>query len=333
MPSSETFGAAADSGYNLVDSRGCTVETFFSPTMRVVPALGDQKRDKGNAMGLIGEILKTNHHIRRHRPAHRTDLPILRASGLTVRYDSHVALDDVSFELQQGERVAVVGPNGAGKSTLFKVIAGVHSPASGKVHVYGHEPGGHICIAYVPQRSQVDWSFPVNVTDVVMMGRVGRMGLFRHPSARDRANVRQALEVVNLTDLAKRQISELSGGQQQRMFIARALAQEAELMLMDEPLTGLDAKSHEDILDVLDQLRERKVTVMVAMHDLKLAAERFDRVMLLNHRLLGFGRPEEVLNPDSLLAAYGDHLHLWPAADGVLALGDTCCDEGTPYLD
>lgn len=282
-------------------------------------------------MNLIREIRRTDHLIRRHRPPHRTEAPILRANGLTVRYESGSALDQVSFELCAGERVAVVGPNGAGKSTLFKVIAGVLNPTEGHVEVFGHEPGGHICIAYVPQRSQVEWSFPVNVTDVVMMGRVGRMGLFRHPSARDREIVHRALGVVNMSDLAKRQISELSGGQQQRMFIARALAQEAELMLMDEPLTGLDVGAQEGVFGVLEQLRERNVTVMVAMHDLRMASERFDRMMLLNKRLLGFGNPEQVLNSQSLMEAYGGHLHLLPTADGMLAVGDTCCDEGAAY--
>jgi ABC-type Mn2+/Zn2+ transport system ATPase subunit len=250
-----------------------------------------------------------------------------------VRYESGLALDDVSFALEEGERSAVVGPNGAGKSTLFKVIAGVLKPTAGQVHVYGHEPGGHICIAYVPQRSQVDWNFPVNVADVVMMGRVGKIKLFRHPAARDWEIVHRSLNVVNLAHLARRQISQLSGGQQQRMFIARALAQEAGLILMDEPLTGLDVNAQDDILGVLDQLRQQGVTVMVALHDLKLAAERFERVMLLNNRMLGFGSPAQVLNSQRLMEAYGGHLHLLPTADGLLAVGDTCCDEGVPFGD
>ncbi len=279
-------------------------------------------------MNLFRDILKTENLVRRQRRRHRDDMPILRAQSLSVRYESGPALDEVTFELCEAEQVAVVGPNGAGKSTLFKVIAGVLNPTAGRVDVFGYEPGGHICIAYVPQRSQVDWDFPVNVTDVVMMGRVGKMGLFRQPSSRDREIVQQALGVVNMVPLAKRQIRELSGGQQQRMFIARALAQEAELILMDEPFTGLDVSSQEDMFRILNQLRRRSVTVMVAMHDLKVAAERFDRVMLLNHRLLGFGVPERVLNSQNLMEAYGGHLHLLPTPDGTLVLGDTCCDEG-----
>ncbi len=259
---------------------------------------------------------------------HLEDTSILDVSNLFVRFDSRLALDDVSFQLHHGERVAVVGPNGAGKSTLFKAIAGVLKPISGEIKVYGHGPGGHICIAYLSQRSQVDWSFPVTVSDVVMMGRIGKLGLLRWPKHRDWEIVRQALVDVGLEELANRQIGELSGGQQQRMFIARALAQEAELMLMDEPLTGLDIGSQESIFTFLDDLQGRGVTVMVATHDLNLAARRFDRVMLLNQRMLGFGVPEQVFTPEQLMSAYGGHIHLVETDDQLLVVADTCCDEG-----
>jgi manganese/iron transport system ATP-binding protein len=259
---------------------------------------------------------------------HQTQAPALEVLGVTVRYNGVRALDNISFQLTQGERIAVVGPNGAGKSTLFQVIAGVLNPTKGEVKIYGHRPGGHICIAYVPQRSQVDWTFPVNVADVVMMGRIGKLGLFRWPQRRDWDYVHQCLEIVGMADLAERQIGELSGGQQQRVFIARALAQEAELMLMDEPLTGLDVPSQEGIFDILQELRQRNVTVMVATHDLNLAAERFDRLMLLNHRLLGFGQPDQVFTPEQLMEAYGSQMRLIETKDGVIALNDTCCGGG-----
>lgn len=260
------------------------------------------------------------------REQHQLDQPILALSDVSARYNGRFALENLSFELIAGEQVAVVGPNGAGKSTLFKLIAGVLPASSGRVMVYGSQPGGHICIAYVPQRSQVDWSFPVSVADVVMMGRVGKMGLFHRPTRPDWETVHQSLEVVGMGKLAGRQIGELSGGQQQRVFIARALAQEAELMLMDEPLTGLDLPSQEEIFGVLGALRQRGVTVMIATHDLNLAAERFDRVMLLNRRLMGLGRPAEVLTPDKLLAAYGGAMRLIQTETGVVALTDTCCE-------
>lgn len=259
---------------------------------------------------------------------HDLNRPILELKNVTLRFNGTPALDDVSFVLQTGERVAVIGPNGAGKSTLFNVISGVLPPTQGRADIYGHQPGRHICIAYVPQRSQVDWKFPVNVADVVMMGRVRKMGLFRWPKRKDWGFVYNALDLVNMTHLAKRQIGELSGGQQQRAFIARALAQEAELMLMDEPLTGLDVKSQEDIFTILDKLRQRDVTVMVATHDLNLAAEHFDRLMLLNQKIIGFGRANEVFTPDLLSRAYSGSMRLIETPGGTVFINDTCCGGG-----
>jgi manganese/iron transport system ATP-binding protein len=278
-------------------------------------------------MAFFEELHKTTQLLLRQREPHQADAPILRAQHISVLYESGAALENADFELMVGERLAVVGPNGAGKSTLLKVIAGVLQPTSGHLEIYGSEPGSHICIAYVPQRNLVDWNFPVTVADVVMMGRVGQLGLFRNPKPRDWERVQRALQIVRMDDLARRQINQLSGGQQQRMFIARALAQEAELMLMDEPLTGLDINSQDEVFSILDQLKEQAVTVVISLHDLKMAAQRFDRVMLLNKQMLGIGTPQEVLIPEKLVVAYGGHLHLVPTEDGMLALGDTCCDD------
>lgn len=259
---------------------------------------------------------------------HDLSHPILELKEVSVRFNHIVALDNITFQLQKGERVAVIGPNGAGKSTLFNVIAGVLNPAQGQVNVYGEAPGKHICIAYVPQRSQVDWTFPVNVADVVMMGRVRKMGLFRWPKRQDWDHVYRSLALVGMAHLSKRQIGELSGGQQQRVFIARALAQEAELMLMDEPLTGLDVKSQEDIFAVLETLRQHQVTVMVATHDLNLAAEQFDRLMLLNQQMVGFGQADRVFTPELLSRAYSGQIRLIETANGTLVISDTCCGGG-----
>jgi manganese/iron transport system ATP-binding protein len=280
-------------------------------------------------MAFLKELRKSN--FTGQFAVHQQDRPILEVSHLTVRYENLPALDDISFSLRNGERVAVVGPNGAGKSTLFKVIAGVLSPSAGEVCVAGQKPGGHICIAYVPQRSQVDWNFPVSVADVVMMGRVGQLGLLRVPKKADWDFVRTCLDEVDMLDLETRQISELSGGQQQRMFIARALAQQAEIMLMDEPLNGLDVRSQEIILNILDRLRGRGVTVLVATHDMQQAAERFDRVMLLNHRLVSFGSPAEVFSAEHLIEAYGGNLRLADSDVQILALDDTCCNTGEEH--
>ncbi|MGQ9490473.1 MAG: metal ABC transporter ATP-binding protein [Anaerolineae bacterium] len=273
-------------------------------------------------------------NLLRKPEAHRPDAPVVEFQGVTVRYNNgKPALEDVSFALVRGERVAIVGPNGAGKTTLLKTIAGILEPTAGAVNVYGAGAGGHICIGYVPQRSQVDWNFPVTVADVVLMGRIARIGLFRYPGRHDRQLVTESLAQVGMLELADRQIGELSGGQQQRVFIARALAQEAELLLMDEPLTGLDVPAQEAIFNILDQLRARRMTVLVSTHDLQLATERFDRLMLLRRKMIGFGLPAEVLTPDNLRLAYGSHITMIAAPEGMLALGDTCCegDEGHVY--
>ena len=253
---------------------------------------------------------------------HQPNQPILDVQNLTVQYNGRLALEDVTFHLHAGERIAVVGPNGAGKSTLFKVVAGVLQPGAGAVNVFGSRPRGHNCIAYIPQRSQVDWSFPVSVADVVMMGRSAKLGLLNWPHKKDWEYVHHALEIVELSDLAARQIGQLSGGQQQRMFIARALAQEAELMLMDEPLSGLDTPSQEGLLNLLDTLRDQNVTVMVATHDLDQAARHFDRIMLLNHRIITFDLPQNVMNTEYLLQAYGGRLKIATGGDMLL---DDCC--------
>jgi manganese/iron transport system ATP-binding protein len=251
----------------------------------------------------------------------------LQLNDLSIRYGSGTGLEAVSCSFKAGEQVAVVGPNGAGKSTLFKAITGLLRPNSGSLRYFGAPSAPPGLIAYLPQRSQVDWRFPVSVSDVVMMGRVGRVGLFRRPGARDKALVAEALNMVHMGHLAHRQISELSGGQQQRVFLARALAQEARLLLMDEPLNGLDVGSQDVLFQTMSELRERGVTVLVALHDLQLAARHFDQVMLLNRRLVGFGPAGEVFTPSRLLEAYGNHLHLAVTREGILTVADTCCDD------
>ncbi|MFT5197312.1 MAG: manganese/iron transport system ATP-binding protein [Cellvibrionaceae bacterium] len=214
-------------------------------------------------------------------------------------------MQDLSFSLQAGKQVAVVGPNGAGKSTLFKLIVGEIRPTSGRAELYGSNPAEHLCVAYVPQRQSVDWNFPVTVQDVVMMGRTSQIGLFRWAKNHDRDIVQQSLERVNASHLINQQIGELSGGQQQRVFIARALAQEAELLLLDEPLAGLDIPSQEQVFEVLNGVTGSGITTIVATHDLNMAADRFDQIMLLNGRLIALGSPADVLTAEHLVTAYG----------------------------
>jgi ABC-type Mn2+/Zn2+ transport system ATPase subunit len=264
---------------------------------------------------------------------HLENQPILAVEQLSITYNSHTALEDITFHLHPGELVALVGPNGAGKSTLLKAIAGVLAPNRGKVAIFGTGPRGHICIAFIPQRAQVDWHFPVSVADVVMMGRSAKMKPLTWPDKRDWQRVRAALDLVGLSDLRNRQIGQLSGGQQQRMFIARALAQEAELMLMDEPLGGLDLPAQESLLDLMKNLQQQKITIMAAMHDLDLAARHFDRIMLLNRRLIAFGNAQHVLQPYKLVRAYGGSIRLMETPQGLLALEDSCCDGGEGHAN
>jgi manganese/iron transport system ATP-binding protein len=267
----------------------------------------------------------------RHSITHEPGTAILKVEHLGVNYGEVKALEDISFTLEQADRLAVIGPNGAGKSTLFKVIAGLLAPTTGTATIAGHESIEHLCISYIPQRSQVDWNFPVSVANVVMMGRTGRLGLLRWPGKTDHEIVQRALEMVKLSDLQNRQISELSGGQQQRMFIAQALAQQAELMLLDEPFSGLDLPSQEELFALLDGLKQNRVTVMVALHDLKLAAERFDKALVLNHRVVAFGAPRNVLREDVLQDAYSGKLQLMPSSDQLTAFDDTCCGDEEPH--
>jgi len=251
--------------------------------------------------------------------------PILQVNGLTVKYNGAPALEDVSFSIEAGERMAIVGPNGSGKSTLFKALAGLVRPVAGSVQTNGAK------IGYVPQRSEVDWRFPVTVHDVVMMGRIAEIGWLRWQRPSDREVVRHCLAQVGMSAFAGRQIGELSGGQQQRVFIARALAQNASILLMDEPFSGVDVPSQEVILEILDGLRDQGVTVLVSTHDLNLAVERFDQLALLNHRLIAYGPAREAITQSTLAAAYGGQA-LWRGEDYALVMGDIgCCGEGEDH--
>ncbi len=246
----------------------------------------------------------------------------LELDGVNAGYNGSLVLQDLSFQVPHGERVAVVGPNGAGKSTLFKALVGLLPLRSGSILIHGLPLGHHQdCVAYVPQREEVDWRFPVTVLDVVMMGRFGRTGWLRRPSAADRAAALHSLEQMGIANLAKKPIGDLSGGQQQRVFLARALAQEPHILLMDEPFTGVDVTTQETTLALLDQLRSESVTVMVSTHDLDLAAQRFEQVLLLNHRLVAYGTPAEVFRAEHIRTAFGGQAL---TIDGVIVV-DQCC--------
>ncbi|MEM9480205.1 MAG: metal ABC transporter ATP-binding protein [Verrucomicrobiota bacterium] len=236
-------------------------------------------------------------------------VPALEAHDLTVAYRKKPVLYGVDVAFPQGHLIGIVGPNGAGKSTFIKAVLGIVKPESGWMKIFG-EPAetSHRRIGYVPQRESVDWDFPVTVWDVVMMGRFGRMGLFRRPKKEDREVVADCLEKVKLGSLAKRQIGNLSGGQQQRVFLARALAQESDIYLMDEPFAGVDASTESAIIILLEEMRDSGKTVVVVHHDLSTARDYFDSLMLLNMRLVAFGAVDEVFTPELLQKTYGGRL-------------------------
>jgi manganese transport system ATP-binding protein len=234
----------------------------------------------------------------------------VRLSDITVRYERVVALDGMDLTLDRGQALGIVGPNGSGKSTLLKTIAGLVTPESGILEVFGVLPKALQAgsIAYVPQVEAVDWSFPADVYDVVAMGRFPRMGLLARFSKRDRAAVDGALDALRLGDLRRRHISQLSGGQQQRVFVARAIAQEPRLLLLDEPTTGVDAATEEALRELVRGLVAQGLPVLMTTHDLDRAAVWFDRLMVLDHRVLAIGDPGEVL-ASGAYAAIREHTH------------------------
>ena len=238
----------------------------------------------------------------------------LDVQGLDAGYGDHQALDGVTFNIEPGCLAGLVGPNGSGKSTLMKAVLGLVKPWAGEVYVFGNRGKPRRgTIGYTPQSELVDWNFPVTVADVVLMGRYGRLGLVRRPSRKDREIAAEALERVRLTDLSDRQIGELSGGQRQRALIGRALAQQADLLLLDEPLANLDATAQHDLLELFEQLTNEGRTLFVATHDLSCVAEHFDHAVLLNRRVVAFGRPEDVFTEEYLNAAFERHLLVLPA--------------------
>lgn len=247
-----------------------------------------------------------------------TNSNVLSIQGLWAGYDDEAALESITIDVGGGLLVGVAGPNGSGKSTLLKTILGLVRPWRGSIEIFGKKVGrSRNRVGYTPQSEIVDWDFPVTVRDVVMMGRYGRLGLLRRPGAADREAVAGALAEVRLEELAGRQISELSGGQQRRMLIARALAQEADLLLLDEPMVGLDATNQHELLDLFERLRNDGKTLLVATHDLSCVAACFDLTLLLNKKLIAFGAPAEIFTPELLNEAFAEDMLMLPTEGGV----------------
>jgi manganese/zinc/iron transport system ATP- binding protein len=246
------------------------------------------------------------------------DAPPVHARNVTVAYDGRPVLRSVSFDLKPQTLTGIIGPNGAGKSTLLKAILGLLPLDAGRVEIYGQPVGdARDRLAYVPQKQSVDWDFPVTVLDVVLMGRYGHLGLFGRPSRADRDLARQALEKVGMQKFIRRHIRQLSGGQQQRVFLARALCQQADVMLLDEPFGGVDAATESAIFKLIDDLTKMGKTLLVVNHDLSIL-DRFDAVLLLNQRVIAFGPTPETATNKNLRRTYGGRLSLLERADDTL---------------
>ncbi|MDE2949566.1 MAG: metal ABC transporter ATP-binding protein [Chloroflexota bacterium] len=248
------------------------------------------------------------------------DQPALRVERLSAGYPGNrQAIRDVSFTVESGERVAVIGPNGAGKSTLFKAIVGVLPFSAGQISIHGADCySSHIHVGYVPQQSAIDWSFPASVFDVVLMGRCRHIGWFRLPRSVDHDIARDILERLSLNALANRQISELSGGQRRRVFIARAMAQDTSIMVLDEPFVGVDQNAEQEIIETLDILTNHGISILLSTHHLEESALRFDKLLILNGKILAYGAPAAVMTPENLTRAFGGSLPVFAHGDELL---------------
>ena len=236
----------------------------------------------------------------------------VKAEELNVNFAKTSVLWDVSFQIPKGTLVGLIGPNGAGKSTLLKTALGLIKPLSGKVQLYGS-------VAYVPQKETVDWDFPITAEEVVLMGRYGKLGLFGRLKRADRERAAFALEQVGLTGLAHRQIGQFSGGQQQRLFIARALVQDADIFLLDEPFAGVDLATEKTIMAILRSLQTLGKTILIVHHDLPSVEEYFDWVLMLNNRLHACGAVKDVFNRENLMKAFGKNQSLFDEAANLSA--------------
>lgn len=232
---------------------------------------------------------------------------VLEIQDLTVAYDDKPVLWDLDLEIPRSRLVAIIGPNGAGKTTFIKAALGLIKPVSGTVRFFGKKINRkelHRQVAYVPQSASVDWDFPTTVLDVVMMGRYGHLGLLKRPGKKEQAMARETLAKVGMLEFAQRQISQLSGGQQQRVFLARALVQEAEIYLLDEPFKGVDAKTEKVVVELLKELQAQGRTVIVVHHDLRTVESYFDWAVFLNRKIIACGPVREVFNQANLEKAY-----------------------------
>jgi manganese/zinc/iron transport system ATP- binding protein len=239
----------------------------------------------------------------------------IQVEGLTVNYGVSCALFDITFTIDPGKMVAIVGPNGAGKSTLLKAMAGLVKPTSGYAYFF-NQPFKKVRerVAYVAQRSSIDWNFPITAFDVVLMGRYRKLGFFKWARHADKEAALSVLDLLGMKELKHRQISQLSGGQQQRLFLARALLQEAEVYLLDEPFAGVDLSTEKLLIEVMTKLKNEGKTLIVVHHDLNTVPDYFDEVILVSTSLVAAGAVQEVFTEDNILRTYGQKAALFADA-------------------
>lgn len=247
-------------------------------------------------------------------------MEVISVKNLTVSYHKKPAIKSINLKIAEGSIVGIIGPNGAGKSTLIKAILGLLPYDTGEVKIFGKDlKESRKRISYIPQREQFDWDFPINVEDVVMMGRYSHLGIFSFPGKNDKEIVEEKIRKVGMQDFRTRQIRNLSGGQQQRIFLARALAQESDIYLMDEPFVGVDAKTERTIFDLMNELREEKKTILVVHHDLGKVTEYFDKLILINQTLIAYGDTDLVFNKELISKTYGGRLTILQKTEELIA--------------
>ncbi len=247
-------------------------------------------------------------------------MEVISVKNLTVSYQKKPAIKSINLKITEGSIVGIIGPNGAGKSTLIKAILGLLPYDTGEVKIFGKNlDESRKKISYIPQREQFDWDFPINVEDVVMMGRYSHLGMFSFPGKKDKEIVQEKIQKVGMQDFRTRQIRNLSGGQQQRIFLARALAQESDIYLMDEPFVGVDAKTERTIFELMNELKQQNKTILVVHHDLGKVTEYFDKLILINQTLVAYGDTDLVFNKELISKTYGGRLTILQKTEELIA--------------
>jgi len=247
-------------------------------------------------------------------------MDVIKIKNLTISYQKKPAVKGINLDIEKGNIIGIVGPNGAGKSTLLKGILGLLPSDTGEIKIFGKDVKDSLKrVAYIPQKEQFDWDFPINVSEVVMMGRYPYISMFGYATSKDREIVSKVLEKVEMSKYSKTQIRNLSGGQQQRIFLARALAQESDIYFLDEPFVGVDAKTEVAIFKLIKELKESGKTILIVHHDLSKVTDYFDKVILVNQTLIAYGNTSEVFTEELIHKTYGGRLTILQKTEQLIS--------------